>query len=66
MKVDIPLHKETVLNIFNLSSNIECYCILVNYIILYLFYNSDGMKKRQILQFVNKKNYTNWYRGKIP
>ena len=37
---------------------------------LYLFYNPDGMKKTQMIQFINnykkkKKNYTHWYLGKI-
>ena len=32
--------------------------------ILFLFYNSDGEKKPQMIQFVNKKYYANWYLGK--
>ena len=41
---------------------IYIYIFLV--IFLYLYCNSDGVKETLMIQFVNKKYYTNWYLGK--
>ena len=44
------------------------FCIEYNFIIyiyIYQFYNSGSLKRKQMIQFVNKKKYySNWYMGK--
>ena len=42
----------------------ESLYIYILFVFLHQFYNSDDVQKKQIIQFVNKKYYTNWYLGK--